>query len=128
MAKKTSTRRSPEAEDQPLLSETELPVGPTGRFLITMAPGSQRNLMKTLKDSAGLNAASTADFDDSKKTDIELLGGAYALIIEHLSVAVVSGNDAQRIQSLEVAVAGDTKPGRARAAQENRQATNDQGV
>ena len=127
MAKKTSTRRSPEAEDQPLLSETELPVGPTGRFLITMAPGSQRNLIKTLKDSAGLNAASTADFDDSKKADIESLGGADALILEHLSVAVVSGNDAQRIQSLEVAVADDTNPVVAVEPEEYVQAINDQG-
>lgn len=126
MAKRASTRRTA-ADNQPQLSETELPVGPTGRFLITMAPGSQRNLIKTLKDSAGLNAASTADFDDSKKADIETLGGADALILEHLSVAVVSGNDAQRIQSLEVAVADDTNPVVAVEPEEYVQAINDQG-
>src|SRR2546423_7874183 len=104
MAKKTSTRRTPEVEDQPLLSETELTVGPTGRFLITMAPGSQRSLIKTLKDSAGLSAASTADFGDSK-INIESLDGADAMLLEHLSVAIVSSKDAQQIQSLEMAVA-----------------------
>lgn len=127
MAKRASTRRTAAADNQPQLSETELPVGPTGRFLITMAPGSQRNLIKTLKDSAGLNAASTADFDDSKKADIESLGGADALILEHLSVAVVSGNDAQRIQSLEVAAADDTNPVVAVEPEEYVQAINDQG-
>jgi subtilisin family serine protease len=127
MAKKTSTRRSPEPDNQSLVAETELPVGPTGRFLITMAPGSQRNLIKTLKDSAGLNAASTADFDDAKKADIESLGGADALILEHLSVAVVSGDDAQRIQSLEVAVADDTNPIVAIEPEEYVQAIDDQG-
>lgn len=125
MPKKTNTR-SPKAETQPVLSEAELPVGPTGRFLITMAPGSQRNLIKTLKDSAGLSAASTADFDDSKP-NMESLGGADAMILEHLSVAVVSGNDAQQIQSLEMAVADDSNPIVAVEPEEYVQAINDQG-
>lgn len=126
MAKKTNTPRSPEADDQSLVSETELPVGPTGRFLITMAPGSQRSLIKTLKDSAGLSAASTADFDNSK-VNIESLGGADALLLEHLSVAIVSSKDAQQIQSLEMAVADDSNPIVAIEPEQYVQAINDQG-
>jgi subtilisin family serine protease len=123
---KKATPRSAKAETQPELSETELPVGPTGRFLITMAPGSQRNLIKTLKDSAGLSAASTADSNDSKP-DMESLGGADGLLFEHLSVAVVSGKDAEQIQSLEMAVADDSNPIVAVEPEEYVQAINDQG-
>lgn len=125
MAKKTNTRRV-EADNQPQVSETELPVGPTGRFLITMAPGSQRSLIKTLKDSAGLSAASTADSDDAKP-NMESLGGADALLLEHLSVAIVSGKDAEQIQSLEMAVADDTNPIVAVEPEEYVQAINDEG-
>jgi subtilisin family serine protease len=126
MAKKTNTPRSPEADDQPLISESELPVGPTGRFLITMAPGSQKNLIKTLKDSAGLSAASSADFDGAK-VNIESIDGADAMLLEHLSVAIVSGKDAQQIQSLEMAVAEDGNPIVAIEPEEYVQAINDQG-
>jgi len=124
--KKASTPRSPEADEQSLVSETELPVGPTGRFLITMAPGSQRSLIKTLKDSAGLSATSSADFGDSK-INIESLDGADAMLLEHLSVAIVSSNDAQQIQSLEMAVADDSNPIVAIEPEEYVQAINDQG-
>jgi subtilisin family serine protease len=125
MPKKT-TPRSTEADDQPPVTESELPVGPTGRFLVTMAPGSQRSLIKTLKDSAGITAASTADSEDSK-ADIESLGGGDALLFEHLSVAVVSGEDADKIQSMEMAVADDSNPIVAVEPEEYVQAINDQG-
>src|SRR5882762_7957918 len=98
MAKKPTTPDT-EADEQPPVSENQLPVGPTGRFLVTMAPGSQRRLIKTLKDSAGITAASTADREDSGP-GIASLGGADALLLEHLSVAIVSGEDAEKIQSL----------------------------
>jgi subtilisin len=125
MPKKTTPRRT-EADEEPPVIESELPVGPTGRFLVTMAPGSQRSLIKTLKDSAGIAAASTADSEDSK-ADIESLGGADALLFEHLSVAVVSGEDADKIQSMEVAVADDSNPIVAIEPEEYVQVINDQG-
>ncbi|HEV2841586.1 MAG TPA: S8 family serine peptidase [Chthoniobacterales bacterium] len=126
MAKKNSTPRSQETDDQSLVSETELPVGPTGRFLITMAPGSQKNLIKTLKESAGLSAASSSDFTDSK-VNLESMDGADAVLLEHLSVAIVSGKDARQIQSLEMAVADDSNPIVAIEPEEYVQAINDQG-
>jgi subtilisin family serine protease len=125
MAKKNRIR-SAQTDDQPPIPESEPPVGPTGRFLITMAPGSQRSLIKTLKDSAGIVAATTAD-SDSSRADIEGFDGADALIFEHLSVAVVSGEDANRIQSLEMAVADDSNPIVAIEAEEYVQAINDDG-
>jgi subtilisin family serine protease len=125
MVKKT-TPRGKEADDQPPVTETELKFGPTGRFLVTMAPGSQRSLIKTLKDSAGISAATTADSEDSK-ADVESLGGGDALLFEHLSVAVVSGDDADKIQSLEMAVTDDSNPVVAVEAEEYVQAINDQG-
>jgi subtilisin family serine protease len=125
MAKKSSTP-NPEPDKQLQTSDIQLPVGPTGRFLITMAPGSQRSLIKTLKDSAGLSAASTADFDDSKPNHADL-GGADALIFEHLSVAVVGGDEADQIQSLEMAVADDSNPVVAVEPEEYVQSINDEG-
>ena len=125
MARKT-TPRSDEADAQPPITETELPVGPTGRFLVAMAPGSQRSLIKTLKDSAGITAASTADSKDSE-SDIKSLGGADALLLEHLSIAVVSGEDAEKIQSLESAVADDSNPIVAVEPEEYVQPSNDEG-
>lgn len=91
-----------------------------------MAPGSQRSLIKVLKDSAGINAASSADSRDSS-TDLASLGGAEAILLEHLSIAVVSGDDAEKIQSLESAVADDTNPIVAVEAEEYVQAINDEG-
>jgi subtilisin family serine protease len=91
-----------------------------------MAPGSQRNLIKTLKNSAGIAAASTADSKGSG-SDIASLGGADALLLEHLSIAVVSGEDAEKIQSLESAVADDSNPIVAVEAEEYVQAINDEG-
>lgn len=125
MAKKPSIP-GPEADDQSQVSDTQLPVGPTGRFLITMAPGSQRGLLKTLKDSAGITAASSADSKDSGY-DIANLGGADALLLEHLSIAVVSGEDADKIQSFESAVAHDSNPIVAVEAEQYVQAINDEG-
>src|SRR5262245_13484019 len=114
------------ADEQPPIPETQLPVGPTGRFLITMTPGSQRSLIKTLKNSAGITAASTADSKDAE-SDMASLGGADAVLLEHLSIAVVSGTDAERIQSLEVAVADDRNPIVAVEPEEYVQAINDEG-
>ena len=107
-------------------SESQLPVGPTGRYLITMAPGSQRSLIKTLKDSAGITAASTADSKEPG-TNIANLDGADALLLDHLSIAVVSGDDADKIQSLESAMADDTNPIVAVEPEEYVQAINDEG-
>lgn len=126
MAKKP-TIPTEESDGRNPVSESPLPVGPTGRFLVTMAPGSQRSLLKTLKDSAGITAASTADSKDSG-SDFTSLGGADALLLEHLSIAVVSGEDAERIQSLQLAAAEDSNPILAVEAEEYVQAINDEGL
>jgi subtilisin family serine protease len=91
-----------------------------------MVPGSQRSLIKTLKDSAGVSAASTADSKDAQG-DVASLGGADALIFEHLSVAVVNGDDADKIQSIQIAVADESNPVVAIEPEEYVQAINYQG-
>lgn len=108
MAAKKSTRKEP-ADDQTPPADNELPTGPTGRFLVTMAHGSQRKLIEILKDTAGLEACSTADFDDAAVNNKDL-GQADAMILEHLGIAVVSGDDSDKMQSLEMAVADDSNP------------------
>ena len=116
------------AEDVPELnSSPDLPTGPTGRFIVTMAPGSQRKMIKSLKDRAGISAASTADFD-AAKVDLESLGGADAVLLEHLGIAIVSGDDAQRIQALELSVADDSNPIMAVEPEEYVHAINDDGL
>jgi subtilisin family serine protease len=123
---KKPTTPAIEADNQSPVSDIQPPTGPTGRFLVTLAPGSQRNLIKSLKSSAGLSAASTADFDGSE-ANMESLGGADALLFEHLSIAVVSGNDADKIQSMEMMVADETNPVLAVEPEEYVQAIGDAG-
>lgn len=121
-----STSRNTEVAIEAAVSETELPTGPTGRYLVTMAPGSQKSLISMLKDSAGLTAASSADFDASE-ANIEDLGGADALIFEHLSIAVISGEDSEQIQSLEMSVSNDDNPIISVEPEDYVQALNDEG-
>lgn len=124
MAKKTITHRS-QAEIPPS-AEIEIPTGPTGRFLVTMSPGSQRSLIKSLKDIASIEAATTADFEKSENA-LEGAGNAGALIFEYLNIAVISGEDAEKIQSLEMAVADDSSSVMAVEPEEYVQALSDDG-
>jgi hypothetical protein len=85
-----------------------LPIGPTGRYLVSLRNGSQTSLIKALKHSAGLSAMSSADFEAAaiEGKDIEK---AEALIFEHLGVAVIQADPGQ-VSSLENAVADNTNP------------------
>lgn len=66
----------------------KLPTGPTGRYLVTLSGMGQQGLMKELKNIAGLDAASTADFENAAVTEDDI-GTANALIFEKLGVALV---------------------------------------
>jgi subtilisin len=124
MATKTTTRAI--QTQLPPTSEAELPTGLTGRYLITLTHGSQRGLIKALKNCCGISALSTADFADSK-LDLETFGGADAIIFEHLSVAIFRGGDTGQLQALEMAVADDLSRVLAIEPEEYVQAISDEG-
>ena len=78
--------------------------GTTGRFLVLMREDAVPSAMRALSEDAGLNIASTADFDDGV-ADAEGLAGSDALLFDELSVAVV---DAPPSQLQGLSVAGDS--------------------
>lgn len=85
-----------------------LPTGPTGRYIVILRHGSQKSLAKALNDTAGIRAASTADFEGAAVND-EALSGSDGLLLEHLDLAVVEG-DSDQIKSLEMAIADESNP------------------
>ena len=97
-----------DGEDDGPIDASSFPEGPTGRKLVVLRPGSQKSLSKSLKDTAGLAAASTADLDDAVVHEGNI-GKAYALIFEHLNIAVIDG-DADQVSSLEAAVEDVSNP------------------
>src|SRR3954449_2111230 len=125
MANKKHSRNGGDSKTPPVNGTKDLPTGPTGRYLVTMVPGSQRKLIKSLKDAAGVTAASTADFDQGE-VSAEDLGQADGLILEHLGIAIVSA-DPDQIQSLEMSATDDNHPVVAVEAEEYVHAINDEG-
>lgn len=85
-----------------------LPIGPTGRYLVTLRDADQKALARELKNVAGLSAASTADWEDAAVTEADI-GNANALIFEHLGVAVVDA-DPNQVSALDMAVADNSNP------------------
>lgn len=112
MAKRGS-RRSGSSQDfvtsgDGLFDPNALPSGPTGRSIVVLRDIGQKGLIKTLKDTAGLSAITTADFEGAAVSGKEL-GKAEALILEHLAIAVVQA-DPDKVASLESFVADNTNP------------------
>ena len=116
-AKKRSRGRGPSLETatpavtpdaEGMFDPGGLPSGPTGRYLVVLRDVGQAALIKTLKNSAGLNARTTADFESAAVTAKDL-NEADAMIFEHLGVAVVNADPRQRL-SLESVVADNTNP------------------
>jgi subtilisin family serine protease len=91
----------------PTQKDDALPTGPTGRYLIVLNPDTQKSIIRSLNDTAGLKVASSRDFEDGANGDD--LGGADALLLEHLNVAVVDA-DGDQLRSLESAVADENNP------------------
>ncbi|RPI06587.1 MAG: protease, partial [Zetaproteobacteria bacterium] len=85
-----------------------LPTGPTGRYLVVLRDVGQKALIKTLKDSAGLSATSSADFEGAAVSSKEL-AKTEAMIFENLGVAVVQADPGQ-LASLESVVADHSSP------------------
>lgn len=85
-----------------------LPTGPTGRYLVVMRDVGHKSMAKALKSVAGLNAASTADFEGAALTERDI-GKSDALIFEHLGVALVDV-DLSQLSSIESAVADNSNP------------------
>lgn len=86
----------------------QLPSGPTGRYLVVLRNIGQKSLVKSLKNTAGLNAVSSADFEGAVVTEKDV-SKADALIFEHIGVAVVDA-DPNQISSIESAVPDNTSP------------------
>jgi subtilisin len=116
-AKRRSRGRVPSssATVQPVTIETEglfdpsgLPSGPTGRHLIVLQDVGQSALIKTLKDSAGLRAMSSADFESAAVTPKDL-SEADAVIFHNIGVAVVKA-DPNQVSTLESVVADNVNP------------------
>ena len=86
--------RDQDTTEQPALAIDETsrinPPGTTGRFLVLLSEGTAASAASgasMLNRVAGLNVASTADFEEGVST--EDLGGADALMLPELGVAVV---------------------------------------
>ena len=84
-----------------------VPTGPTGRYLVVLNPDNEKSLLKSLNNTAGLKVASSRDFPEGVNGDD--LGGAEAVLLEQLNVAVVDADDDQ-LQSLENAVSDEANP------------------
>ncbi|MDP9177241.1 MAG: S8 family serine peptidase [Gemmatimonadota bacterium] len=89
----------------PTADVADLPLGPTGRSIIVLRPGARSTSIKAIR-SAGLKVASTADFEDAVVSDAEL-GGADALVLENLDIAIVDAN-VDQVRMMEAA-ADDTE-------------------
>lgn len=87
-----------------LPANTDLPSGPTGRFLVTFKDGPASKA-QVLRDTAGLRAASSADFDAA----LESLGATHSVVYENVGVAVVEVDPRQHA-ALQLAVADQDNP------------------
>lgn len=112
MKQPRSKSKTPSSESaftaEGVLDSTQLPSGPTGRYLVVLRDVGQKSLVKSLKNIAGLSAVSSADFE-SAAVNQQDIGKADALIFEHLGVAVVDV-DPNQLSAMESAVADNTNP------------------
>ena len=107
-ARARALAHEPSMNAEGLLDTSTLPSGPTGRYLVTMQDVAEPTLVRTLKDVAGLNAASTSDWEDAEVTEADI-GKADALVFGNLKVVVVEADPDQR-SALESAVFDNAKP------------------
>jgi subtilisin len=71
----------------------------TGRYLMITAPGNSKSNIKSIKETTGINLASSLDFENSEITD-EGLAGFDGFYLNELGVAVISSAEAEQIQGL----------------------------
>jgi subtilisin family serine protease len=91
-----------------ILDTSQLPTGPTGRYLVVMRDIGQQALAKSLRNVAGLSAVSSAEWESAEVTT-EDIGKADALVFEHLGIAVVSADPTQ-VSALENSVLDNAVP------------------
>ena len=104
-AKKTANRVG--GTGTPTTDRQGLPLGPTGRTIVTLRPGPQRETIRALRSTAGVAMASTADFEDAAPSDDALASGA--ILLHNLDVAILPG-DGDQVRSLEAAVNDAANP------------------
>jgi subtilisin family serine protease len=78
----------------------------TGRYIVTFHPAAAPETSKMLADSAGLRVAHATDFSESA-VSFESLGGADALVLPEVGVAVVSA-EPEQMEKFGVESATDT--------------------
>lgn len=111
----TRARRKPRAAREnggsngqavPPNGEVVMP-GTTGRYLVLLREDAVRSRSgaKMLRDAAGLNVASSSDFDEGA-ISAEALAGEEAILFEDLGVAVVN-TPPDQVRSLTAAAAED---------------------
>ncbi len=71
----------------------------TGRYLLITAPGNSKSNIKNIKETTGINLASSLDFENSEIT-AEGLEGYDGFYLNELGVAVISAAQADKMQSL----------------------------
>jgi subtilisin len=71
----------------------------TGRYLMITAPGNSKSNIKSIKETTGINLASSLDFENSEITT-EGLEGYDGFYLNELGVAVISAAQAEQMQSL----------------------------
>lgn len=80
--------------------------GTTGRFLVLLREDAVKNAAKTLRDTAGLRAMTSADFTEGA-VGAEHLAESEAFVFEDLGVAVVN-TPPDQVKTLSAAAAKDT--------------------
>jgi subtilisin family serine protease len=98
----------PNVTAEGLIDTGGMPTGPTGRFLVTFQDAGQGAALRSLKDVAGLNAATTSDYEGAEVTEADIRKSD-ALFFEHLNVAVVEA-DPSRLSALKSSVLDNSKP------------------
>lgn len=88
-----------------LTNENPSVPGTTGKYLVLMREGSVKACVKTLNEVAGLEVASTSDFDEGG-VSAEGLAGAEALVFDNLSIALVD-TPPEKINAISAAAAED---------------------
>ena len=103
-----SLAATPAMTAEGMLDTSGLPTGPTGRYLVVLQDVGQRSLIKSLKDVAGLTAATTSDWENADVNEGDI-GKADALIFEHLGVAVMDADPSQ-VAAMDAAVRETAHP------------------
>ncbi|HMQ57344.1 MAG TPA: S8 family serine peptidase [Rhizobiaceae bacterium] len=86
------------------METTAIPQEPqfTGRFLVVGKPHASKETLSTLRDAAGLDIASSRDFDEQAVTS-EALEETDGVYFDEIGIAVISAQDAEQLDRVAAA-------------------------